>query len=245
MSFSAESLEKSYVALFAANLFPLLGVLIWNWDIFSIIFLYWFENVLIGLFNILKMITCSPSTELLQFHQSTRTRCGHPTGPGANSPIFDSAQPVFHLLSKLFMIPFFMFHYGIFCVVHGMFVFILFGREKLAENAAQLSDYLSVITNSVWIPISLMFFSYLYSYIFEFIGNGEYRTTLVYRLFMQPYPRIIILHVTIILGGIAIAKMGSPIAALLLLIVGKTILDLYLTIRLRSRQTGQTDVVCP
>ena len=31
--------------------------------------------------------------------------------------------------SKLFFIPFFIFHYGMFCFVHGVFLFAIFDRE--------------------------------------------------------------------------------------------------------------------
>jgi hypothetical protein len=41
-----------------------------------------------------------------------------------------------------------------------------------------------------------------------------------------PYGRLVILHVTIILGGMAIALTGAPAAAVLVLVLLKTALDL-------------------
>jgi len=43
------------LALVAANLVPLLGVLIYGWDVAVIVLLYWTENVIVGLYNILKI----------------------------------------------------------------------------------------------------------------------------------------------------------------------------------------------
>jgi len=49
-------LDKSVIALLAANTMPLFGVLFLDWDVFSIVLLYWSENLAIGFFNILKMV---------------------------------------------------------------------------------------------------------------------------------------------------------------------------------------------
>jgi hypothetical protein len=41
-----------------------------------------------------------------------------------------------------------------------------------------------------------------------------------------PYPRLFVLHFTIIMGGILAAEFGQPIAALVLLVLLKTLVDL-------------------
>ena len=46
----------SAVFLVAANLVPLLGVLLWDWDVFLLLLLFWCENVVIGIFGIARMI---------------------------------------------------------------------------------------------------------------------------------------------------------------------------------------------
>lgn len=40
--------------LIAANLVPVFGVLVWQWDVFAILFLFWCENVAIGVFGIVR-----------------------------------------------------------------------------------------------------------------------------------------------------------------------------------------------
>lgn len=42
--------------LLLANLATVVGVLFFNWNVFYILFLYWFESAAIGFFNILKII---------------------------------------------------------------------------------------------------------------------------------------------------------------------------------------------
>jgi len=43
---------------------------------------------------------------------------------------------------------------------------------------------------------------------------------------MQPYARVMVLHVTIILGGIAATALGSPVWTLVVLVALKIGLDL-------------------
>jgi hypothetical protein len=50
------SKRLSIPILVAANLVPLAGVLLWGWDVFLILLLFWCENVIIGVFGIARMI---------------------------------------------------------------------------------------------------------------------------------------------------------------------------------------------
>jgi Family of unknown function (DUF6498) len=50
-------LPLSIAALFliAVNTIPLFGVLFFGWSLFSIMFLYWLENGIVGFFNVFKI----------------------------------------------------------------------------------------------------------------------------------------------------------------------------------------------
>lgn len=48
-------LRPSSIALVLANLVPLAGVFLLNWQVFDILMLYWAENVVIGVVNVLRM----------------------------------------------------------------------------------------------------------------------------------------------------------------------------------------------
>ena len=45
------------VALIVANLIPLIGVLFFGWSVWNILIVYWLENGIVGVFNVLKMAT--------------------------------------------------------------------------------------------------------------------------------------------------------------------------------------------
>lgn len=91
--------------------------------------------------------------------------------------------------------------------------------------------------------------SHLASFFVNFLGRGEYRRTVVPMLMMQPYARIIVLHFAILLGAFVAFALGSNIAVLLILIVGKTMLDLSLHLRERVRnartQPGEQPPILP
>jgi hypothetical protein len=56
------------------------------------------------------------------------------------------------------------------------------------------------------------------------------------------YGRVVVLHVAIVIGGLVIAILGSPIWILVVLIAGKTLFDLSLDRRrgdVRNELTGQ------
>ncbi|MFP4460142.1 MAG: DUF6498-containing protein [Candidatus Zixiibacteriota bacterium] len=46
----------STISLLVFNAIPLFGVLFWKWDVGLVMGLYWFENVVIGFFNVLRIL---------------------------------------------------------------------------------------------------------------------------------------------------------------------------------------------
>lgn len=52
--------RSSGIALIAANLLPLYGVLAWDWPVYHVMALYWAENVVAGVFTLLRMVAANP-----------------------------------------------------------------------------------------------------------------------------------------------------------------------------------------
>jgi hypothetical protein len=80
--------------------------------------------------------------------------------------------------------------------------------------------------------------SHVISYYLNFIRRGEYRRVSVMGQMARPYGRVVILHVTIILGAVLVAALGQPLALLALLVVLKTALDLVLHLRSHRTPSG-------
>jgi hypothetical protein len=76
-----------------------------------------------------------------------------------------------------------------------------------------------------------LFVSHGVSFAWNYIGRGEYRRTSPVAQMFAPYGRLVVLHLTIVLGAWPVVLLGSPIGLLLVLVVGKTVLDLTFHLR--------------
>ncbi len=224
-------------ALVAANALPLFGVLFLGWDAFSIVILYWSENVIIGAINVLKMITCRPDDERLILGDvdpnDKLNRLRMERSRGGSVKMLRLANDG----SKLFFVPFFIIHYGGFCFVHGVLIFAIFGREAGGFGPFGGFDNLLHVFSSehLWWCVAALAVSHLWSFAVNYIGHGEYRRSTVLILMFQPYARIVILHVAILIGGFIATMLGNNVLVLLILVVGKMLLDLSMHLHERQR----------
>jgi hypothetical protein len=224
--------RPSVIALLTANVVPLLGVLFLDWSTFAIVVLYWSENVIIGAINVLKMIVCRPTEEAINLANVSAKQLDGNSRQVRKLLQQQAPRLAFaHQASKLFFIPFFIFHYGLFCFVHGVFVFTMLGDQGMPFGGPL--DVLPIFFDRLraerltWALLALTA-SHLFSFFTNFIGRGEYRRVTVLLLMFQPYGRIVVMHIAILFGAFLIVALGSPVWMLVILIIGKTILDLGL-----------------
>lgn len=183
--------------LIAVNMVPLAGALLWEWKVFDVLLLYWFENVIIGLFNVFKML----SLIALRGHWL--------------------AIPI---------VPFFVFHYGIFCQVHGVFIFVLFARPE--DPATPMKNHFDTIfSDLITQPMFLMalgglLLSHAFSFFFNFMIRREVYKTNLLTLMSAPYERVVVMHLTLLIGSALVLALGEPIWALALMTLLKTWTDL-------------------
>jgi hypothetical protein len=130
--------------------------------------------------------------------------------------------------AKVFLVPFFCFHYGMFTAVHGLFVFGLFGGKAYDPHGLQvLEPALRVARDlGLWLPLAALLASHGFSFLWNYLWRGQFRRAKLTELMSKPYGRVVVLHVGIILGAIATTALGSPLWALLVLLAMKIGLDL-------------------
>ena len=176
---------------------PVFGVLFFHWEVFPLMFLFWSENVIVGAFNVLKMLFAAPGNPLAW-------------------------------AGKLFLIPFFCVHYGMFTFVHGVFVVGLFGGGF--KHGAPFPDvevfWRTIQENHLGWAVLGLAVSRGISFATNYIGNGEYKRASLPVLMQQPYGRIVVLHLAILGGGFLMLALHSPMVGLLLLVALKIALDL-------------------
>jgi len=184
----------SLLVLGLANALPIAGVLLLGWKVFPLVLLYWLENVVVGGFNVGKLLLARPQ------------------------------EPAYSV-GKLFIIPFFIFHFGMFTLVHGVFVFALFGAKSLPrfDSLAELPEAIRAY-HLGWGVLALVV-SHGLSFYWNYFENGEYRRASLPILMMQPYARLVVLHLAVLFGGWIVLTLGSPLLALLVLVALKTAAD--------------------
>lgn len=164
-------------------------------------------------------------------------------------------HPVEHL-GKLFMIPFFIVHYGGFTGGHGLFILTMF-RESNASPFPSGNSWpcflvfvqmlfnvvrqaFSIVPPNMMYAIAGLFVSHGISFGYNYFYKGERKRTSLEKLMGQPYGRIVVLHIAIIFGGFLTMTMGSPVGVLLILVLMKTGLDVKLHLRERKKNQATT-----
>jgi hypothetical protein len=188
----------------AVNLIPIFGVLFFGWSAPALMYLYWIENLVVGAFNVARM------------------------------GISGAAHGKIGFFSTLFLIPFFILHYGLFCFVHGVFVLVMFSGGGLNGAVGTLGgpfeiDQLvqtmiaaqPVIVNGIWAMLAWQAIQFVVFY----LGGREFKTVDPFSQMFAPYGRIIILHFTIMLAGLVVMFLGQPLLGVLALALLKTAFD--------------------
>jgi len=277
--------SRSAIALVIANAIPLIGVLFFGWSLLTILVLFWIENGIVGFWNVPRILLARGS--MLQMLQdmseeaafnatgSARTAAAlreqwqqaqararvESTEPGTGSaPLrVGTILAGFGGVGRAALAGFFLVHYGMFWLVHGIFVFALpnfgfgqtlctdgfqegtpFGPEFTAGGCVSGTPFGDVVWSNVAIAAVALFLSHGASFFLNYIGKGEYMTTPAAKAMFAPYGRVVMLHVTIIFGAFIVALLGAPIGALLVLVVVKTAFDLRL--HLRQHRAAPPDV---
>lgn len=127
--------------------------------------------------------------------------------------------------STLFYGPFFIGHYGAFMAGHLLFVFTFFVQGLEAKGSVTVVEVVERFI-ALWPALLALVVSHGFSFLVNFLGRREFTATTVQKQMAEPYSRIMIMHLTIILGGFLVMGLGSSLPALLLLMVAKIGVDL-------------------
>lgn len=213
-------------ALVAVNLVPLVGVAFLGWRLYDVMLLYWLENGVIGAFALARMVTAG-------------------SAPAAT----------------LFFGPFFVVHYGMFWIVHGIFVVSLFGGQgpfatgggaaPLGAAAGDPSFGPSLalpfvgripLVEGFGVALAALVLSHGVSFVQNWLLGGERRGASPATVMPRPYGRVVVLHLTLLVGGFAVQLLGAPLVALVLMVALKIGLDAAAHLREhRAARTAAAD----
>jgi hypothetical protein len=200
-----------------------------------LLMLYWMDSAVIGFWTIARIAATSPATM---------------------GPLFADDRPA--TKSPLGMAAFFVLHSGMFMGAHLLFLWVLFAGDW-NDRVHGLRDFVAqmVVATGLWMPLLLLFIGRGVSFLFHVVSPDLIRR--IERILSIPglppppasdtaglgtiiggfYLRIVMMQVTIIIGGMIAVGIGS-LAPLIILVVLKTLVDVGLHLVLdfgaRSKQ---------
>lgn len=143
-------------------------------------------------------------------------------------------------LISLFLVPFFVVHYGMFCAGHGTFLFVLASiqKEPGGAGAADIGRFepmdvpgmseiaLNVHPMMMWV-LGIGIAWRLILFVWQFLLRGDYAKTNPIAEMFSPYGRIVVMHLAIFAGFGALLWLGQPLWGVLGLILARAVFGLF------------------
>ncbi len=131
------------ISLLFANIITIVLAIVGNWDVAAVMFVYWAQSVIIGLFTVVSILGADSSFLAADLRKPVDEQAGS-----------KKITPIFASFYQFILAGFFTLHYGLF---HwGYFIFIvdsgIFGNVNFADT-------------SLWLSCGFFFANHLYSHI--------------------------------------------------------------------------------
>lgn len=202
-----KELSQSDYFLIAANLLPVVGVFAWDWNPKEVFLVYCLETIILGIFTLVKMgiVTSSRKSDIWYNNGSSSKQSG------------------------LFFMLFFLAHYGIFV---GVQMGIFFGVSGIGKGTGITAfnffyKWTQLISNDSLIMLGAFVCCYAFKMLYDFIFLGQYRTISLMRLMFQPYGRIFIQQITVIVGSMFLSFGAGKIFILIFALI-KIFFELFI-----------------
>lgn len=206
--------RRAIAGIVIGNLIPVFGVLFLGWDAGAILILYWIENFIVGAFTVPRILTAQ--------------------GP---APPAGSVLGRTSIAGRIFVAVFFCFHYGLFWVGHGVFALMLassFGGGRETQAVAQAGGPVEAAEAvvradagvSFLIGVGVLLVIHAIGFWRDWVASGLWRTATPNEEMFRPYGRMVVLHLTVLLGAFGLSSVGAPAWTMIVLCVGKMLLEL-------------------
>ncbi len=208
--------DKSTKSLIAVNLINIVMAVVFKWNVYDVMLVYWFQSVSIGFFTFYRLYTY-PIDQVER--EMSEGKAIEVNDQAVKSP----------RAAKIMIAGFFAIHYGFFHLVYIIFIVGFASSEGFPLNLV-----------GALIGALLFFVNHFYAYLFykdeainaetgEFENNQSNSGLGIADIFSKPYTRIIPLHLTIMAGGfISNLVTGGPFQNIMILLIFmglKTIMD--------------------
>lgn len=190
-----KKLSSTDFFIFCANLLPIIGVWTGKWNPYEVFMVYALETIIVGFFTLVKMgiVTIVRKTDTWYNKGNSR------------------------VVSGLFFMLFFLFHYGMFVAIQtGIFLSISGISDKFHVGFFEFFlHWPTYIKGNLLIMLLGFIISYCFSLYWNFLRPGLYRIIPMTILMFQPYGRIFIQQFTVIIGSIFLSFGAGKIFILI------------------------------
>jgi hypothetical protein len=228
-----ENLRKSPEAygILIVNLLILGMVIFFKPNRYIVIAAYFFETMVIGVFNVIRMIIISIFSPVEK--EKPEPLPDKSVMKGFKSPI----------QMNLFLIVFFILHFGVFYFVQlGLLTGVASdmdhdfpGRDSFLPSP--LAFFTVSFAGTGIYTIYAIILMQLFSLVYSFLIKGEYMATNCMVQAIQPYGRILLQQVVVLIGGFIIILVHNAAVFSCILIIIKTFVDIY------SQRRHETNVL--
>lgn len=197
MTRSSVTRTISVYTLIITNLVPLVGIFFFSWDIFSILFLYWAESLIIGGFHVIKLFYSSLKQKFYAGFFLVPFFCIHFGG--------------------------FLFGHLVLLLVLFSPIGLLTGGNP---GFAELIAVLQTVSFQVFFAFLFLLVSHGVSFVNNYLQKQEYLYKKADDIFFAPYKRIGIMQAVILLSGGFFTLIKGPLLSVILLVALKMFFDL-------------------
>ena len=203
-------IKQSTINLLIANLLTIGFALYYQWSLSTVLWVYWFQSVIIGIFHAAKIFSAKNFTLKgieMNGEQLPDTRGG-----------------------KGCLGFFFIIHYGLFHMVYAWFLYFFSSVFSLeVQNFSQIISAVSVATAIFFIEESINFIGYTKENRGKKISIGH--------MVGSPYKRIFPMHFFMIVGFGFFRETGA--AGVVLFLLAKTFIDVFCENAFQKKQHNQ------
>ena len=192
--------------LIIVNLVPLYGVWFEGWNASQVFLVYCLETVIIGLFNVIKMACVTifvRSTDVWENGGSTSMQSGW-----------------------LFIF-FFIAHYGFFVFVQTQMFFAISGIIPDGSLLMKYSKIPALLGDNGKLMLLIFIAYYTLQNVFGFFASGVFKTISMGRLMFEPYMRIFVQQLVVIIGSFFLTFGASKIFVLVF-VIAKIFFELFI-----------------
>lgn len=194
----------SFITLVIANIIPIIGVIYFGWDIFPIVYIYFLETIVIGLFGFLKIILAEGVDYTIEQGFISQILLSQ-FFPKLNSGSSKGSVLVSYFICLIF---------------YTGLLFVLCLLVLTPSNFAKSWE------PSYLVAVAGFIISHGVSFYQNYIKNQEYAYAVPYTQMTQPFDRVMVMILVFSITAFAIYRIDVSTLTILALIIIKIIFDI-------------------